>query len=77
VDLTSLLERLHPTRACLALTDGSTWRCGPSDDDEEVAVSSVLEDDRVGVPPTIPEDDEVGGVGHLNHPRASRFCVVE
>jgi hypothetical protein len=29
------------------------------------------------VPPTVPEDDEVGGVVHLNHPHASRFCVVE
>jgi hypothetical protein len=29
------------------------------------------------VPPTVPEDDEVGGVEHLNCPRASRFCVVE
>jgi hypothetical protein len=42
-----------------------------------VAVSFVPEDDWVGVPPTIPEDDEVGGVEHLNRPRASRFCVVE
>jgi hypothetical protein len=40
-------------------------------------VSSVPEDDRVGVSPTIPEDDEVGGVEHLNCPHASRFCVVE
>jgi hypothetical protein len=29
------------------------------------------------VPPTIPEDDEVGGVEQLNRPHASRFCVVE
>jgi hypothetical protein len=77
VYLTSLLERLHPTRPCLPLPDGSTWQCGPSDDDEEVAASSVPEDDRVGVPLTVLEDDEVGGVVHLNRPRASRFCVVE
>jgi hypothetical protein len=76
VYLTSLLESLHPTRAYLPLSDGSTWQ-GPSDDDEQVAASSVPKDDRVGVPPTVPEDDEVGGVVHLNHPRASRFCVVE
>jgi hypothetical protein len=75
VYLTSLLERLHLTRVCLPLPDGSTWQCGPSDD--EVVASSVPEDDRVGVPPTVPEDDEVGGVVHLNRPRASHFCEVE
>jgi hypothetical protein len=77
VYLTSFLECLHPTRACLPLPDGLTWRCGPSDDDEEVAASSVPEDDRVGVPPTVQEDDEVGGVVRLNRLRASHFCVVE
>jgi hypothetical protein len=75
VYLTSLMERLHPTRACFPLPDGSTWRCGPSYDDEEVAASSVPEDDRVGVSLDIPEDNEVGGVEHLNCPRASCFCV--
>jgi hypothetical protein len=75
--LTSLLERLHPTRACLALPDGSTWRSGPLDNDDVVVASSVPEDDRVGVPLTVPEEDEVGGVVHLNRSHASRFCVVE
>jgi hypothetical protein len=42
-----------------------------------VAAAAVTEDNRVVVPPTVPEDDEVGGVEHLNCPRASRFCVVE
>jgi hypothetical protein len=66
VNRTSLLERLHPTRACLPLLDGSTWRCRPSDDEEEVVALYVPEDDEVGVPPTVPEDDEVGSVVDLN-----------
>jgi hypothetical protein len=76
VYLTSLLDRLHPTRSCLLLPNGSTWRCRLSDDEEEVAASCVPEDDGVGVPPTVPEDDEVSGVVDLNHLRASRFCVA-
>jgi hypothetical protein len=52
-------------------------RLGDAGRQDEVAVSSVPEDDRVGLPPTIPEDDEVGGLEHLNRPRASRFYVVE
>jgi hypothetical protein len=76
VYLTALLDRLHLTRACLPLPDGSTWRCGPSDDEKEVAAPSVLENDVVGVPPTVPEDDEVGGVVHLNRSRASCFCMA-
>jgi hypothetical protein len=54
-----------------------TWRCGLPDDDEEVVALSVTEDDRVGVPPTVLEDDEVSGVVHLNCLRASCFGVVE
>jgi hypothetical protein len=46
------------------------------DDEKEVAAPSVLENDVVGVPPTVPEDDEVGGVVHLNRPRASCFCMA-
>jgi hypothetical protein len=42
-----------------------------------VVALSVTEDDRVGVPPTVLEDDEVSGVVHLNCLRASRFGVVE
>jgi hypothetical protein len=76
VYLTSLLDRLHPTRPCLPLPNGLTWRCGPSDDDDKVAAPSVPEDGGVGVPPTVPEDDEVGGVVDSNRPRASRFYMA-
>jgi hypothetical protein len=61
VYLTSLLDRLHPTKACLPLLDGWTWRCGQSDDEDEVVALSVPEDDGVGMPPIVLEDDEVGG----------------
>jgi hypothetical protein len=73
---TSLLDRLHPSRACLPLPDGSTWRCRPADDEGEVVASCVPEDDGVGVSLTVPEDDEVGGVVDLNRPCASRFCMA-
>jgi hypothetical protein len=52
------------------------WRCGLSDDEEEVAAPSVPEDDVVVVPPTVPEDKEVGGVVHLNRPHASHICMA-
>jgi hypothetical protein len=58
--LTSLREHLHPTRAWLPLPDGSTRRCGKSDDEEEVVAPYVPEDNEVGVPPYVPEEDEIG-----------------
>jgi hypothetical protein len=76
VYLTSLLDRLHLTRACLPLLDGLTWRCGPSDNEEEVATLCVPEDDVVGVLLTVPEDGEVGGVVDLNCPCASCLYVA-
>lgn len=72
VYLTSLREHLDPTRACLPLTDGSTWVCGPSDNEEDLTRPYMLQDEFVGVPLT----DDVGvsgGVGGLNRPRASRL----
>jgi hypothetical protein len=77
--LTSRRVRLHPTTASFPLPDGSTTRCGPPDDEEEVVAAYVPEIDEVGVLPWAPEDDEVGdraGVGALNRPRASRICVA-
>jgi hypothetical protein len=39
--------------------------------------SRLIEIHRQQVLPAVLEDDEVGGVVHLNRPRGSHFCVVE
>jgi hypothetical protein len=75
VYLTSLRECLDLTRACLPLTNGSTWVCGPLDNEEDLSGLYMPQDKFVGVSQT----DDVGvssGVGGLNRPRASRFWVV-
>jgi hypothetical protein len=75
VYLTSLRECLDLTRVCLPLTDGSTWVCGPSDNEEHLTGPYIPQDEFVEVPPT----DNIGvsgGVGCLNRPRASRFWVA-
>jgi hypothetical protein len=51
VYLTSRRVSLLPTMTSFPLPDGATSRCGPSDDDEEVPATYVLEIDEVGLPP--------------------------
>jgi hypothetical protein len=75
VYLTSLRKHLDPTRAYLPLTDGSTWGCGPSDNEEDLTGLYMPQDEFVGVPST----DDTGvsdNVRGSNRPRALRFWVA-